>query len=122
MAGLRVVHIPYKGGAPALMAVVGGEAHLIFGASAPTLPLVKSGKLRALAITSARSSVLYSGLPTLSQSLPGYEANLLLGIFAPAKTPDAIISRLTGVIAEDAKRSEIRDRFLNAGVEIEAGS
>jgi tripartite-type tricarboxylate transporter receptor subunit TctC len=122
MAHIRTVHVPYKGGAPALSAVIAGEVDIIFGASAPTVPHVKSGRLRALAITSANPSSLFPGLPTMAQFMPGYEANLILGVFAPVKTPDQIIARLNQAISQHLKTPEIREKFLNAGSEVVASS
>ena len=122
MAKVRMLHVPYKGGRPALTGVIGGQVQLMFGAAAPSLPLVKAGRLRALALTSAQPSALYSGLPTMAESLPGYEANLMLGIFVPARTAASVVNRLTQTIAAILKTADIRDKFFNAGSELMASS
>ena len=118
MAGADMVHVPYKGGGPALGAAVGGEVSVLFAAASPASPHVKSGRLRALAVTSAAPSALFPGLPTVAASgLPGYEATLILGIFAPAKSSAAIINRLNREIVRVLDLPDVKERFLNAGVE-----
>ena len=118
MARVRMVHVPYKGGAPALNAVIGGQVHLMFAAAAPSLPHVRSGRLQALAVTGAQPSPLYSGLPTVAQTLPGYEATLMLGMFAPAKTPESVINRLNQALTQILKSADIREKFFNSGSEV----
>ena len=117
MAGVDIVRVPYKGVGPALNALVAGEV-LSFTNPGAAAPHVKSGRLRALAVTSAQPSALIPGLPTVAASgLPGYEAVSIFGMFAPAKTPAAIINRLNLEIARHLKAPETRERFLSSGVE-----
>ena len=88
MAGIDLLHVPYKGAAPALTDVVAGEVQMMFGTATNTLPMVKAGKLRALAVTSAKRSALAPELPTVAESgLPGFEVVGWYGLAAPAKTP-----------------------------------
>lgn len=122
MAGVDIVRVGYKGTGPSVIALVGGEVHLMFAGLGSVAPHVKSGRLRALAVTSAQPSALVPGLPTVSASLPGYEATSILGIFAPAKTPAAIINRLHQEIVRAISRNEVKERLFNAGVEVVGSS
>jgi hypothetical protein len=118
MAGLNIVRISYKGAGPALNALVGGEVALHFSTAASGSLHVKSGRLRALAVTSAQPSVLFPDLPTAAAAgVPGYESVGSYGMFAPAKTPDALIGRLNQEIARLLARADTRERLLNAGAE-----
>ena len=118
MAGINIVHVPSKGAALAITAQIGGETQLTIFDSGLVLPHVKSGKLRALAVTSAEATALAPGLPTVAASgLPGYEATGMTGMWAPAKTPAAIISRLNQEVVRALNRPDVKERFLNAGVE-----
>ena len=119
MAGINIVHIPYKGSGAAVIALIGGQVQVMF-ATAPSLaPHVKSGQLRALAVTSAQPSALVPGVPTVAASgLPGYEAVQIIGIWAPAKTPGVIINRLNQEIVRFVNRADVKERFLDAGVEV----
>ena len=95
MTGTSVLHVPYKGGAPALSDLLGGQINAMFETSPTALPYVRQGKLRALAITSARRSTLLPDLPTVAEAgVPGYESVTWLGLVAPAGTPKPIIDRL----------------------------
>ena len=95
MTGTSVLHVPYKGGAPALSDLLGGQINAMFETSPTALPYVRQGKLRALAITSARRSTLLPDLPTVAEAgVPGYESVTWLGLVAPAGTPKPIVDRL----------------------------
>ena len=122
MAGVNIVRVGYKGTGPSVIALVGGEVHLMFAGLGSVAPHVKSGRLRALAVTSAQPSALVPGLPTVAASLPGYEAASILGIFAPAKTPATIINRLHQEIVRAINRTEVKERLFNAGVEVVGSS
>src|SRR6185369_13678210 len=122
MAGVNIVRINYKGTGPAVSALIGGEVQLVFATPAVVLPHMKSGRLRALAITSTEPSAMFPGLPTVAASLPGYEAVSLYGLFAPAKTPAALIRRLNQEVARFLKTAEAQERILNAGLEVVASS
>jgi len=124
MAGINIVHVPYKGSAPALADLIGNRLQLMFPAVASSMPHVKAGRLRALAVTSARPSALAPDLPTMAAAggLPGYEVSTTIGFFAPARTPPAIIGRLSKEILGVLNRPDIKEKFLLTGVEIYATS
>ncbi len=118
MAGADVVRIPYKGSGPALNAVIAGQVQLMFPSAGSVTQHVKAGRLRALAVTTAHPSALVPGLPTVAESgLPGYESVSPFGVFAPLKTPQAIVARLNRSIVDGLNDAEIKSRFFNAGVE-----
>ncbi len=118
VAGVNIVRVPYRGNAPALSALIGGEVQLTFAVAGAVGPHVKSGRVKALAITSAQPSALFRGLPTVAASgLPGYELIAILGIFAPGKTPMGLINRLNQEIVGVLNRADVKERFLNVGVE-----
>jgi len=119
MAGITVVNVAYGGGGPGLIALISGEVQLIFSPSSTAAPIVKSGKARALAVTSLKPSALAPGLPTVSETgLPGYEVISVDAVWAPAKTPAAIINRLSQEIAKAINRPDIRQRYFDAGVDV----
>ena len=118
MAGIRITGVPYKGFGQALTALVGGEVQMAFGSAGSAAPLVKSGRLRALAVTSAKPTPLAPDLPTIAATLPGYESVYMLGVFAPARTPPAVINRLNQEIIRVLQTAEIKERFFNAGVDV----
>ncbi len=118
MAGVDIARIVYKGTGAALQDVIAGHVQLTFAAGAAAAPHVKSGRLRALGVTSAEPSRAYPELPTIAASgLPGYEALSPIALFAPAETPPAIINRLNHEVARVLNRPDIRDTFLKSGVE-----
>jgi tripartite-type tricarboxylate transporter receptor subunit TctC len=118
MAGLDMVHVPYKGGGPALTDVLGGQVTMYFGALPGALPHIRSGRLRGLAITSARRSVGVPQFPTMAESgFPGYEADTWIGAVAPAGTPASAINRLHEEISRILNAPDIRERLLSQGAE-----
>jgi tripartite-type tricarboxylate transporter receptor subunit TctC len=123
MAAVNIVSVPYKGSGPALIGLLGGQVQLIF-ATAPTVaPHVKSGKLSALAVTTAQPSALFPGLTTVTASgVPGYDSATIYGFLAPAKTPDAVIKRLNQDLARMLSGADMKEKLLNAGVEPVGGS
>jgi len=119
MAQVNIVRIPYRGAGPALNALVGGEVMVMFASASSVTPHVRSGRLRALAVTSAEPTPLAPGLPTISAAgLTGYEAGSMYGFFAPARTPKAIVTRLSEEIIRVLNRAEVKERHFNAGAEI----
>ena len=123
MAGVNVVRIPYKGTGPALTAVMVGEVHAMFGSAGGAAPHVKSGRLRALAVGSAQPSPLAPGVPTLGASgLPGFISEALHALFAPAGTPQPVITRLNQEVGRYLQSPETRDVFLKAGIEVAPGT
>jgi tripartite-type tricarboxylate transporter receptor subunit TctC len=118
MAGVNMVSIPYKGAGPALNGLIGGQVQLMFPNAATVAPHIRSGRLRAIAVTSARPSILVPGVPTAAASgLPGYEAASINAVFAPAKTSASIVSLLNREIVRVLNLPEVKDKFLIAGVE-----
>jgi tripartite-type tricarboxylate transporter receptor subunit TctC len=118
MAGVKLVHVPYKGAAPALADLLGGQVQLMFSTMPPALPHVKDGKLRALAVTSAKRSPATPDLPTVDEAaLPGFEANTWHGVVLPAGTQPAIIARLNREIVAILHLPEIVERLSSQGAE-----
>ena len=109
--------ISYRGNALAYADVLRGEVPVIFPTPASVAPHLKSGKLRALAVTTKERSRLFPGLPAVAETVPDYEAATLIGAFVPAGTPTALIARLNQEIAGVLKLPEVRDRFTNIGTE-----
>ena len=123
MAGVDIVHIPYKGAATAVPALLSGDVQLMIFDTGVLGPHIKLGKLRGLAVTSAQPSALFPALPTVAASgLSGYETVGMTGLFAPAKTPATIIDRLNQEIVRALNKPEVKERFLNAGLEIVGNS
>lgn len=118
MAGVKMVHIPYKGAVPALTDLLGGRVSLIFSSMPPALPHVKAGKLRALAVTSARRSSAAPNVPTIAESgLPGYEVINWYGILVPAGTPKEIVARLNAEILKILNVPDVKERLSAQGAE-----
>ena len=123
MARLDIVHVPYKGSAPALVDLMANRVQLMFPSAASVTPLVKSGKVKALAVTSATPSTLTPGLPTVASSgLPGFEIVAIFGMWAPAGTGDAIVRRLHRESVRFLTLPDIREKFFNGGVEVVAST
>ena len=119
MAGVKMTHVPYKGSAPALMDLVGGNLQVMFDAWASSGPFVKDGKTRLLAVTTAQRSKLLPDVPTVAESgLPGYEAMPWLGFVAPAGTPAAAVNRFHAELMEVLKEPEVQDKFRALGLDI----
>lgn len=117
-AGLDVVHVPYKGGGPALAEVVAGQVQALFSLALAATSQVKAGRVRALAITSARRSAVAPELPTVAElGFPGFEVIGWFGWLAPAGTPRAIVTRLNAEIVKSLKAPEVRERLLSQSSE-----
>jgi len=120
-AGVDMTHIPYKGGGPALNDVIGGQVPIFFGNMASSLPHVKAGKLRALAITGSKRSDALPDVPTMAEAgLPDYEVYEWNAIFAPAGTPAPIVAKLAEAIAKALHAPDVRERVASLGGEIAA--
>ena len=117
MAGINIVRVPYKGGGPALNALLSGEVQLSLPTASSALPHVKSGKLRGLAVTTGRATPLVPGMPPIAESLPGYESVSMTLVFAPTNTPIVIINRVNQEIVRFLKTTEAKERFFNYGSE-----
>jgi tripartite-type tricarboxylate transporter receptor subunit TctC len=120
IAGTKIIRIPYKGGGQAVIDLLGGHVQMMFATPASIAPHIKSGRLKALALTGTQRSALLPELPTVAATgLPGYEIVGLDGVFAVAKTPAAIINRLNQEFVRYMRTPEARDKFLAAGTEIQ---
>src|SRR5262249_47496197 len=117
MAGVNIVVVPYRGAAPAMNALLGGEVQIILPTAGVIAPHIKSGKARALAVTSAKPSALLPDLPTVAASLPGFEVGTMVVEFAPAKTPAAVINRLNQEMVRGLNKPEVRQMFYSIGLE-----
>ncbi len=118
MTGTRMVHVPYKGAVPALTDLLAGQLHFMFGNMASALPHIRGGKLRALAVTSAHRSASAPELPTIAETgLPGYEATAWFALFAPARTPAAIVNRLNSEVNVLFKQADVKERMLSLGAD-----
>lgn len=119
MAGVKMQHIPYKGSAPALMDLVGGNLPVMFDAYASSGPFIRDNKIRLLAVTTAQRSKLLPDVPTVAESgLPGYEAMPWLGFVAPAGTPAPVVNKLHGELMEVLKDAAVQDKFRSLGLDI----
>lgn len=119
MAGVKMVHVPYKGSAPALTDLVGGSLQVMFDAWASSGPFVKDGKTRLLAVTTAQRSRILPDVPTVAESgLPGYEAMPWLGLLAPAGTPDAVVRKFHDELIEVLKEQPVQEKFHSLGLDI----
>ncbi|MBI4192874.1 MAG: tripartite tricarboxylate transporter substrate binding protein [Betaproteobacteria bacterium] len=122
MAGIKLVHIPYKGTAQGTADTIGGTIQLAFPSVSSALQHVKNGRLRALAITSPKRSPLTPEIPSVAESLPGYQAGIWNGVLAPAGTPMPIITRLNTEIAKALNTPEVRTKLVGMGVDIETST
>ena len=123
MAGVRMTHIPYKGNTPAMTALMSGEVAMVFDPVLTSMPMVKSGRVRALAVTTARRSALLPEVPTVAEAgVPGYESGNWFGIFAPAGTPRDIVERVNAAINKAMTRPDIKDKLASQGADALTGS
>jgi tripartite-type tricarboxylate transporter receptor subunit TctC len=123
MAGIKIVRINYKSMGAGFTDVLSGQIQVMFPSANSATQYVKSGRLRALAVTSSAPSALVPDLPTVAAAgLPGYESVAMTAMFAPAKTPDAIVRRLNQEINVALKKPEVRERLLNQGADAMGGS
>jgi len=122
-AGVKMIHVPYKGGAPALIDLVGGQIDLMFETIPTAMPYAKSGKLRALGITTATRSQAYAELPTIREAgLPGYEYRGWIGLLAPAGTPPDIIARLNAEAVRAVNQGGLAAQFRDMAFDVIAGT
>jgi tripartite-type tricarboxylate transporter receptor subunit TctC len=116
MAGVKMTHVPYKGSAPAITDVVAGHVQLMFDTVMSALPHVQAGKLRALAVTSAKRAPVVPDVPTIAEAaLPGYEAIAWNGLFAPKGTPRAIIDQLNAETVKAVQSDKVKEQFASMG-------
>jgi tripartite-type tricarboxylate transporter receptor subunit TctC len=122
MGGVAIVHVPYKGGAPALTAILSGEVDLTYENSLIIVPHIRSGKVRALAVTSSGRSKLLPELPSIAETLPGYGASGWYGLLAPSGTPPAILDRLNAEAVKALRDAEVAGKLSGQGAEPAPGS
>jgi tripartite-type tricarboxylate transporter receptor subunit TctC len=119
LARVRITHVPYKGGGPAMVDLLGGNIQLIFATTASAAAHIKSGRIRALAVTTAKRSTLMPELPTVAEAgVAGFEANNWYGFVAPAKTPRSIVLRLNKEALAVMSLPEVKDTLFRDGVEV----
>ncbi len=118
MAGVEMTHVPYKGAAPAMQDLIGGQVQLMFDNLASALGQVRAGKVKALAVTTAKRSALAPDLPTIAESgLPGFDISTWFGIFVPAATSREVVGRLHAEFTRALGAPDVRERMLNLGAE-----
>ena len=115
MAGVEMVHVPYRGSTPALTDLLGGRVQVMFDATTSSLPHIRAGKLRPLAVTTATRSELLPDIPTIGDFVPGYEAHGWIGFGAPKNTPAAVVDRLNNEINSAISDSSIKARLIDLG-------
>jgi tripartite-type tricarboxylate transporter receptor subunit TctC len=117
-AKIDIVHVPYKGGAPAANDLMGGQIQLMFNAVPELIQFVKGGRLRAIAVTSKQRYALVPELPTMIESgFPGFEAGNWIGIVVPTATPNAVIENLAAEATKVVRSADIRDKFAAQGID-----
>jgi tripartite-type tricarboxylate transporter receptor subunit TctC len=122
-AGVKMTHVPYKGNTPAMTALMSGEVAMVFDPVLSSLPLSKSGRVRVLAVTTAKRSALLPDVPTVDEAgLKGYSAGNWFGIFAPAGTPPAVVERLNNSINAAMTSQQMKDRLLTQGADPLSGT
>jgi len=121
MAGINVVHIPYKGSGPALTDLMGGHIKVMFDGIPSSLPLIESGQIRALAVTSKNRAAAAPDIPTVAETLPGFEAAGWFAVYAPAGTPAEIVNELNRQINEVLEIPEVKERYSQLGAETVGG-
>jgi tripartite-type tricarboxylate transporter receptor subunit TctC len=121
LTGIQLIHVPYKGAAPALTEVMGGQVHLLFNNLLSALPHVKAGKLAGIATTGAKRTSATPDIPTVSESgIAGYEVSLWAGILAPAATPKPVIEELHKALVASVQAPEVKNKLVAQGVEVVA--
>ena len=123
LIGGKMVHVPYKGGAPVMIDLIAGQVQVVFASAATAVPQSKAGKIRALAVTTARRSNALPDLPTVSESgLPGYEADNWYGFVTVAKTPHPIIDKLHAELVKALQSADVRQALTNQGLDLKTSS
>ena len=117
MAKVNIVHVPYKGTGQSVNDLIAGHIQFIFASMPVSLPHVKTGRLRGIAVTSEKRSSLAPDLPAVAETIPGFQFNSWWGLVAPAKTPTDIIMKLNGQLLQIVKQPDVRDRFAGLGLE-----
>jgi tripartite-type tricarboxylate transporter receptor subunit TctC len=116
MAGIDIVHVPYKGGAASITDLIAGQVQLVFSSAPSVVPHIRNGRLRALAVGSAKRTPALPDVPTVAESgVPGYEYTTWYGIFAPGKTPPPVIAKLNAEIVRMLAEPQMKQRFQSQG-------
>lgn len=118
MAGVRMTHVPFKGSAPSMTSLMSGEVSWVFSAILPASPLIKAGRLRAIAVSSAKPSAALPGVPPVGDTLPGFDTSPWTGVAAPGATPREIIVRLNQEIARGYSAPDVRERLQREGNDV----
>jgi tripartite-type tricarboxylate transporter receptor subunit TctC len=118
MTGVDMVHVPYRGGGPALTDLLGGQVQVYFATTVSSIEYVRDGRLRALAVTTATRSEVLPDVPTVGEFVPGYEASVVLGLGAPKKTPDEAIDKLNKEINAALADPKIKARLADLGATV----
>ena len=117
-AGVQMQHIPYKGSTPALTDVMGGQVQMMFDSTPSAMPFVKSGKLRALAVTTAKRTMAAPDIPSMAESgLPGFDHSNWYGVWGPSGLPREVVTKLSAAIAATMQKKEVRDRLIDLGAD-----
>jgi tripartite-type tricarboxylate transporter receptor subunit TctC len=119
--GAPLMHVPYRGGGPALNDLMGGQISLLFASAITVVPHIQSGKVKAIALTSAKRSGILPNVPTMGESLDGFEMPSWLAFFGPAKMPDAVTRRLSDELVKVLSDPDVRARLTAAGMDVVAG-
>ena len=123
MAGVKMTHVPYKGGGPAMIDLVGGQVQLVYATAASAVPMIKAGKIKGIAVTTIKRSALMPDIPTIAESgLPGFDANNWYGLLAPANTPRAIVVRLNAEVAKVLAMPDVKNFLFNQGLDPAPGT
>ncbi len=119
LAGVNMVHVPYKGTAPAMVDLIAGQVQLAFDNVTTIVPHIQAGKLRALAVTPAKRTAILPDVPTVAEAgVPGYEASVWFGVFAPAGTPQPVVARLHSEISKALNTADLRARMVAMGTDV----
>ena len=119
VAGIKMNHVPYKGGGPVVIALLGGHVQMSFGAVSTSLPHLRGGRLRALGVTSAKRLTAIPDVPTFAESgLPGFEVEQWYGVFAPARVPPAIVRKINAALVPALGSAEFKAQFSGQGIEL----
>lgn len=122
MAGVNILRVPFKGTGPAVSGLIGGQVQLMFAGSGSVSTHVRSGRLRALAVTSLQPSALMPGVPLLANDVPGFEVGSMIGFFAPAKISAAMVQLLNREMIRVLRQPDVAERLFGAGVEVVAST
>lgn len=122
MAAIDIVHVPYKGAGPAMTDLMGGRVHMLITGYSSAVPHIKAGKLRALGVTGGKRLTAAPDLPTIGETVKGFEVTSWYGIFAPAGTPKAVVNRVQRELAAMAKQPQIVERLISLGIEPEGNT